>query len=76
MYVYAVRPKRKRRRTGAWRPQNWSKMSSWRERAVRSLRPRKAKRMAMKAVAAEGLLKSRGVGYNALEASWKIGRGN
>lgn len=47
---------------GAWRPQNWSKTSSCRERAVRSEKPMKAKRMATKAVAAEGLLKSRGVG--------------
>jgi hypothetical protein len=62
MYVYAVRPKRNKRRTGAWRLQNSSESSEGRESAVRSERPMKAKRMAMKAVAAEGLLKSRGVG--------------
>lgn len=47
---------------GAWRPQKASKISSGSESAVRSLRPRKAKRMARKAVAAVGVLKSRGVG--------------
>jgi hypothetical protein len=47
---------------GACRPQKASNISSGSESAVRSERPKKAKRMARKAVAAVGVLKSRGTG--------------
>lgn len=62
IYVYPVRAKRNAHRTGVCVPQNSTKTSSERESAVRSVRPRRAKRTAMNAVAAVGLLKSRGVG--------------
>lgn len=49
---------------GVWMPQYSSESSSLMEMAVRSDRPRKAKRMPRKAMDAEGARNSRGVGYN------------
>jgi hypothetical protein len=47
-------------------PQKASNISSGSESAVKSERPKKAKTMARKAVAAVGVLKSRGMGWSAL----------
>lgn len=62
VYAYPVRAKRKTSRTGVCVPQYDSATSSERERAVRSVRPRKAKRTAMRPVVGECALNSLGVG--------------
>lgn len=64
MYEYPVTANKKARRTGVCVPQYCSLTSSDMESAVRSESPRNAKSRPMKAVAAEGLLNSRGVGYS------------
>ena len=58
-----MRAKRKASRTGVCVPQYDSATSSDRARAVKSVRPRKAKRTPIKAVVAEFVLNSLGVGF-------------
>jgi len=62
IYVYPVRPKRNNNRTGVCVSQYVEQTSSAMYDAVISVRPSRPRMTAMKDVAAEGLLKSLGVG--------------